>query len=98
MHFLLLSFLADNAPSIQPNLNFPGSQWLIKIVGVILGLIALAFVALFFNGLFKTVRSVGGHHEGGAGGGGGLMIASVIGLVIVLTGTAFLNQWLNFFG
>lgn len=98
MFLSIVSLLADTAPNIKPNLDWPGAEWVSKAVGVVMGLITFGLVVLFIVGVFKAVNGMSSHHEGGAGGGIKLSVGAVFGLVIVLAGTAFLNRWLNFFG
>ncbi|MBA3757314.1 hypothetical protein H0X09_00380 [Candidatus Saccharibacteria bacterium] len=98
MMFAVLTLVAQQAPDVGPVLNFPGSEWVINILNVLLGIIAFALIAIFFVGLFKLIGSLGGKREGATSAAGIQMIASVVGLLAVFAGGAFLNRWVDFIG
>jgi hypothetical protein len=89
---------AAQAPQIKPVLDFPGSEIIITIISVIMGIIALGMIVLFFVSLAQLASAVRGKRDGGAATAGAGMIASAVVFIIVFAGTAFLNRWVTFLG
>ena len=97
LHFLLPALPMADTPTTHPALDFPGSVYLIAILDIILGAVLLALSTFFFVGVFQIAASFLGKREGGAGKAVILCLVSIIGLVIVISGTVFLNQWIQWF-
>lgn len=75
--------------------DFPGVQYLVTAVNILLGVIALFCVVTFLMGLGKLVGSLHSGHTGASSGPSKQIIGSVGVLVIVFTFSSFLNGWIS---
>lgn len=93
-----LYLVAASLPQTNPNYNWPGEHYVALILDMILGIVILFLVGTFFAGFAVAGRGFFGGKDGGVAKGAGLIFGSAILLALIGGGTAYLSQWVHFFG
>ena len=87
---------ANGLPTVKPDLNFPGSNTLWKLLGIVFALIVIAMIAFFFIALAAAVNAFRQGNDSGVSRNVIAAILSAVVLGLVFIGTPFLSQWVNY--
>jgi hypothetical protein len=95
---VLYVLAAANVPKIAPNFNFPYSNVILSILGVVLAVMILVAMYFVMRGLIGTLQAMSGGGHGGAGEPMKLVGASIVVLALLFGFVGVLTTTINWLG
>ena len=96
MFHLYSHLLAAGVPNFSPSFDWPGGDIAKKALNAILGAIALWMLFNIIKSAAQAAHASASGRHGGASGAGTSIILSLLVLVLIFAGAAFINDWVKY--